>query len=180
MFNHDNRGNTLMETLIAVTVTMIVLTAAMRLLTFTSESVSRAVVRGELTECARTAADVMSVNIQRVSEFKLILNGNNTLKRLELIEPGMVFAYEPDAKDGSTMYHRLLFTGLNENVSNELASNLADIRILLDKPDILYIEILTDNTITTNADSANKRANTTVEPVFIRVPVNIAGKKILP
>ena len=178
----DNKGFSLVETLLAVSVTMILLTVALRLLVFTSGVASGAIVRGELMECARTAANIINVNIQRASEIKIEVNGNNTLKRMELTQPGRpvkyVFSYNPDASDTSVGYHRLIFSG--ENGSNELASNLADIRILSDSGNIIIIEILTDNTITVNNEVASKYINVTAEPIFLRFPVNISGKKRLP
>jgi len=188
------KGYTLLETLLAVTVTMIVMAAAMRLLSYSAAMTARAVVRGELTENARTAADVMSANIRRASEIKIIADGNNNiLKRIEMPNPdskdrNFVFAYYPNALTGDGEYHKLYFTGADinssaVNKSNELASNLAYIRVIHDNANTLVIEILTDNTVTANASSidyetANKRENVTVEPVFIRVPIDITGKKI--
>jgi len=180
VYKRGEGGYTLLETLLAVTVTILVLSAALRLLSFTSAAAARAVVRGELTESARTSADVMRTNIQRASELKLTADANNTLKRLELTEPGQassyIFTYDPAAPPAASGYHRLIFSG--DGGYNELASNIACIRILSDNPDTLIIEILTDNTVTTSADSANKRADITVDPVLIRIPVNVAGKTV--
>ena len=169
-----------METLLALTVTMIALTAAMRLLTVASSASARAVVRGELTECARTAADVITVNIQRASEIKLTTDGNNTLERLDLTEPEGKFTilYDKDASVFPSGLHRLYFSGSDVNPTNELASNLADIKITADSPNTLSIEIVTDNTVTTSADSANKRPGLTIDPVLIRASADIAGKAV--
>ena len=189
-----DEGYSLIDTLLAITVTMIVLATALRLLTFASGAASRAVVRNELMECARTAATVMSRNIQRSSEFKLTLVGNNTLRRLELIQPEVkpgkpgtyIFEYNPTVSKLDANYHRLIFTGdrgiEGNSGSNELASNLADVRILINGQDTMFIEIKTDNTITVNSDKkvAGKNEIITVEPVFIRIPVSIIGKTRLP
>ena len=186
---YNNKGYTLIETLLAVTVTMIVLSAALRLMTFASETAVKAIVRGELMESARTAANVMNSNIQRANEIKIEVNGNNTLRRMELDRPGrtdkFIFLYNPDAPDKTAGYHRLIFTGEGESNdgktgNNELASNLADVRILSDSSNTIIIEILTDNTITVNNETAKKYINVTAEPVFLRFPVNISGKKRLP
>lgn len=182
MVNAHNKGYSLIETLLAVTVTMIVLTAALRLMAFTSETAVKSIVRGELMESARTAANVMNSNIQRANEIKIEVNGNNTLRRMELDRPGrtdkFIFLYNPDAPDKTAGYHRLTFSG--EGGNNELASNLADVRILSDSSNTIIIEILTDNTITVNNEAAKKYINVTAEPIFLRFPVNISGKKRLP
>ncbi|MDR2649282.1 MAG: hypothetical protein LBB94_06135 [Clostridiales bacterium] len=176
----NSEGYTLLESLLAVTVAAFVLTAALRLLSCVSISTSRAAVRAELTECARLAADVMSANIQRASAIKIELyeNKKNTLKRLELIEPEQgVFSYNPYAPVSVSNYHRLIFSG--DKGSNELASNLADIRIISSGEDTLFIEILTDGAITVNSGAAIKNSTISVGSIFIRVPVNISGKKLL-
>ncbi|MDR1560566.1 MAG: prepilin-type N-terminal cleavage/methylation domain-containing protein [Clostridiales bacterium] len=184
MFDRNNEGYTLLESLVAVTVIMLVMTAALRLFSLASAATSRAAVRSELTEYARIAADVMSANIQQATEIKIELNANNTLKKLTLTLPSVtsksVFVYYPDLEIGTVNYHRLIFTGNNVNNANVLASNLADIKIISESGNTLFIEILTDNKITNSGKSAIKNLNITVEPVFIRVPVNISGKTLLP
>ena len=181
MCSRGEGGFTLLETLLALAVTMFVLSAAMRLLSFTSASAARAVVRGELTDCARTAADVLTVNMERADEINITTVGNNTLKQMDLLEkqedltkPGALysFAYDIAAAPKDASYHRLKFGGV------ELASNLADIRVWPDGSDTLIIEIQTDTTLTVNADTANKRAKVSVDPVIIQVPVNITGKAV--
>jgi len=176
MFSHNDGGYTLLETLLAVTVIMFVLTAALRLLSYTSASAVRTIIRCELTESARIAANVMSVNIQRSSQIKITLNGDTTLKQMDLRDTKYTFKFDSGASAAVTGYHRLIFSG--PDGSNELASNIARIYIIRDSPDILIIEIETDNTITNSGDLAKKRARVTVEPVIIRVPVNIAGKDV--
>jgi len=180
MFSRREEGITLLETLLAVTVTMLVLTASLRLLAYASAGAARAVVRGELTECARIAADVMSTNIQRADECKITVDGNNSLNRMELTEPNRaepyVFKYSPDAQASANSYHRLEFSG--DGGSNELASNLADIRVLFDGSHTLTIEIVTDGAVTTNSEWAGIRGNIGVDPVALRIAVNVAGKKV--
>ena len=177
MFKCD-KGYSLLEALMAAVVTTIVLTAALRLLTYASGAAAHAIVRGELTECARTAANVMNANIQRASEINVKVNGNNTLERMVITVPNdlpLVFSYNPGAGFGSDSYHRLLFTGVNENPSNKLASNIADIRILPEKENTVQIVILTDDAITAG-DYAYKYPGITVKPVCISFTVNINGK----
>ena len=177
MYKQNNKGYSLLETLLAVTVTMILLTAAMRILIYASKAASRAIVRSELMENARIASVMLSANIQRANEIHINADENNTLISMKLTQPGRpaayVFSYNPAEPSG---YHRLIFSG--EGGKNELASNLADIRIIDNGADSIIIEILTDNTVTVYSDSdlANKLSGITVEPVFIRFPVNICGK----
>ena len=180
MFSRGESGFTLLETLLALTVTMFVLAAAMRLLSFASASAARAVVRGELTDSARAAADVMTVNIERATDIKIVTVGNNTLKSMSLTQANkiFVFTYDITASPSDPGYHRLIFSG--EGGTNELASNIAEIRVFKDGPDALVIQIKTDDKVTVNADSASKRAKVSVDPINIQIPINITGKAVIP
>ena len=178
--NESDGGYSLLEALIALTVAMITLMGALQILSFASNVSSQAIVRGELTASARTAATVMNTKIQRAEAINIVVDGNNTLSRLEL-RPGTragqpdVFVYDPHLPSSAPGYNRLVWN------DNEVASNLADIRIFQDGSNTIVIEILTDSTITVNIanrDVMQRNPNITVKPVIIRFPVNISGKTI--
>ena len=179
---NESNGYSLLEALIALSIAMITLMGALQILSFASNVSSQAIVRGELTASARTAATVMNTKIQRASAINIVVDGNNTLRRLEIRQPNArpgeppdVFIYNPNLPTSSLDYNRLIYN------RNEVASNLADIRIIQDGSDTIMIEILTDNTITVNTanlDVTQRNPNITVKPVFIRFPVNISGKII--
>jgi type II secretory pathway component PulJ len=177
-YESNNSGYSLLEVLIALTIAMITLMGALQILSFASNVSTRAIVRGELTASARTAATVMKTKIHQASAINIVVDGNNTLRTLSVLQVGErdmdTFTFNSNAPISDRSHNRLMYQ------RNEVASNLADIRIIQDGSDTIIIEILTDNTITANHDVhvTQRNSNITVEPVFIRFPVNVSGKII--
>ena len=136
--NSLNGGFTLLELTAAIAIWVILLAGASQLLLSTTATTAKLVDRQEALESARAAVDVLTVNLQMADRIILRTDSAGMLRDLSLrqIDPsGTPHWY--DFRYGR-IYNRLEFD------TNELASNLSEVRITLsDNRQLIFITVTT-------------------------------------
>jgi len=136
-------GFTLVETIVAVAIWMILLAGASQLFWYTSQVSTGILARQEALEGTRVAVDALMVNLQMAEEIVLNTDSDGMLRNLSLLQVApsglperFEFSYNRDALYGTPQYKRLNFGG------NELASNLSEVRLTLSKDrKLIYITV---------------------------------------
>jgi hypothetical protein len=150
--------------------------SAFKLQAHTSSAAAKTAVRDELFASAHIAMDTLVANIQLADTITLILYPSGTLQKMTTnAHNDMEFIYSIDLLSNNASYHRLQMD------NNELASNLADIRISLEGS-IITIYILTDDHITVNRVDDGipyiKYNTMKTQPVELMASVNVSGKSV--
>lgn len=144
-----NNGFTLLETIIALSLFMLITLSIANLLDFSSRRMERISIQSELLENARISLDMMSVYIRSADSTVIAIDTRtNSVTRISITNiisktqtETREFQYYPRLTGINQYYHWLWFGG------NELATNIADIRARLDG-DILSLTVTTDEIIT--------------------------------
>ena len=144
--NH-RRGFTLIETVIALAVWLLLTAGAGSVLIYASRASERLIVTQEIFENARASLDAITVNIQMANTVLLEVDADGVLKTLKMTErnpDGQLadysFYFKSNALPGEAKYHRLEF-GLND----EFASNIEIVRLTAINGKRIEITIITDD-----------------------------------
>jgi len=173
----NEKGFTLLETLIALSLMMLVTLSATNILNFASMSNSRAIVNHELFENARITIDFMTEHIRRAEEINLNTDEKNTMKSMELTyrsvsSNGSVswetnrFSYDKNLSAGAPRYNRVEFGG------NELSSYIADIKITVEN-EILQIVLITDSNLNMQDDIE------VIKPITLKTKIDVRYKDVI-
>lgn len=170
----DNQGFTLLETIAALGLFLIITIWVTNLLLLSAKLSSGLMARQELLENARIAMDFMTTNIAMAEEITLSKRTDGTLNKLSLKETDSggvlhtyVYQYDSSLSDNHVRYHRLEMGG------NELASYLASVRVEIDvEQNTISVYIRTD-------DRLQPDGKKMTEPVELTGSVRIKHKKVV-
>ena len=122
----DN-GFTLLETVIALAVWLVIAAAAGRALIYAARASERLIGEREAFENARASLDAICANIRMAQKIVLETDGENVLKKLTLTEKNGTglwdyeFYFNKSAAPGEAKYHRLEF-GRNDEFASRIES----------------------------------------------------------
>ena len=143
---YAREGFTLIETVIALAVWLLLATGAGSVLVYASRASERLIVTQEIFENARASLDAITVNIQMANTVVLETDSDDVLKKLTLTERNpkgeleeYYFFFKRGAEPDEAKYHRLEF---GEN--NEFASHIGLIKLKVVNDKRLEITVITD------------------------------------
>lgn len=139
-------GFTLLETIVALALWMILVAGATQYLSYVGRTSWHLVMRQDAFENARATLDALTANLQMADTIKLKTDSTGMLKELILTERDpdgnsaeYNFYYKADALPSEAKYRRLEF-GLND----EFASRLCEVRLIYHPTGQMEIIVATD------------------------------------
>ncbi len=159
-----NKGLTLIETVIALSIFMIITLSVSHMISFTSSQLERIHTQSEMLESARIAIDVLSLYTKSADSVEIKADAQNNLHSIKLMYGSELhqFSYNSALSSNDPKYHRLDFGG------NELASNIASIKLYLNGT-ILTVFVATDNKLNEKVE---------IEPITLTVKIKMNNKVI--